>query len=179
MCVWLSGYEFYRVAALAVCSSFLTHPSRVFRTSMLYSAVEKEEVKLVTADKRKVHERSLSRLEEECKDETSKMNAMKMRSNVLSSIAFFLLYRWIARTFTGLAVVRLPFEPFELVQKITHSGVAGADVRDCGYGFIYTLATMAIKPNVPRLLGFDPPRSAFDATKAAMRAAAKAEADSQ
>jgi calcium load-activated calcium channel len=140
---------------------------------------EKEEAKLVAVDKRKAHERNLARLEEECKEETNKMNGMKMRSTIFSSLAFFILYRTVASSYGSVVVARLPFVPFPLLQNLTHRGVDGVDVCDCGFGFIYTLATMGIKSNVPRIFGFVAPRSAFDASKAAIRAAAKADSEDQ
>lgn len=132
----------------------------------------------MSLDKRKAHERGLARLEEEVKDATNKMNGMKMKSNLASSLGFFLLYRFVAAQYTGIIVARLPFEPFKLLRSMTSRGLDTDDITLCGFGFIYSLATMALKPNIPKLLGFAPPRSAFDASKAAARAAAKADADS-
>ncbi len=75
-------------------------------------------------------------------------------------------------------MARLPFVPFKFVEAFTHRGVSTEDVQDCGFGFIYTLATMAARNNIPRMLGFVSPRSAFDPSKAAARAAAKMDQDS-
>lgn len=112
------------------------------------------------------------------KDATNKMNSMKMKSNLASSFGFFLLYRFVAARYTGVVVARLPFEPFKLLRSMTLRGIETDNTTLCGFGFIYTLATMALKTNIPKLLGFAPPRSAFDPSKAAARAAAKAEAES-
>lgn len=128
-------------------------------------------------DKRKAHEKNVARLEEEVKEATTKMSGMKFRSNFLSSAFFFLLYRYISSRYTGTVVARLPFEPWGFVRNFAMRGLSGVDTRVCGFGLVYSLATMALKANVPKALGFAPPRSAFDPAKAAARAAAKADAE--
>lgn len=145
------------------------------RVRDLTKKYEKEEGKLVPVDKRKVHERTITRLEEEVKDATSKMNWMKMRSTIATSIGFFLLYRSVATSYGGIVIARLPFVPFKMLQSFTHRGLSDEDVYACGFGFIYSLATMAFKQNLPKALGFAPPRSAYDPSKAAARLAAKAD----
>lgn len=105
------------------------------------------------------------------------MTGMKFKSNFLTSAAFFLLYRYVASSYGGLVVARLPFEPWGFVRNFATRGLPTTEVRVCGFGFVYSLATMALKQNVPKLLGFTQPRSAFDPAKAAARAAAKADAD--
>lgn len=139
------------------------------------SVDEKEEGKLVAVDKRKAHERTITRLEEEVKEATSKMNGMKMRSTIATSIGFFMLYRSVATSYGGIVIARLPFVPFKMLRSFTHRGLPEEDVYACGFGFIYSLATMAFKQNLPKALGFAPPRSAYDPSKAAARMAAKAD----
>lgn len=139
---------------------------------------EKAGGKLVSVDKRKAHDRYITRLEEEVKEATSKMNGMKMRSTIATSIGFFMLYRTVASSYSGLVVARLPFLPFKMLRGFTHRGLESEDIRDCGFGFIYSLATMALKQNIPKLLGFSAPRSAYDPSKAAARIAAKADSES-
>lgn len=139
------------------------------------SADEKEEGKLVAVDKRKAHERAITRLEEEVKEATSKMNGMKMKSTIATSLGFFVLYRTVASSYAGIVIARLPFVPFKMLRSFTHRGLEEEDVYACGFGFIYSLATMAFKQNLPKALGFAPPRSAYDPSKAAARMAAKAD----
>jgi calcium load-activated calcium channel len=125
-----------------------------------------------------MHEKVVSHLEEEVKKATTEMNGMKFKTNIASSLAFFVLYRYVSSSYSGTVVARLPFLPFKMLSNFTHRGIDGDDLHDCGFGLIYSLATMAVKQNVPKLLGFTAPRSAFDPSKAAARAAAKLEADS-
>jgi calcium load-activated calcium channel len=147
------------------------------RITARYQTVEKEELKVVPADKRKAHDRNLSRLEEEVKEATNRMNGMKFGTSLASGVAFFFLYRAVASQYSGFVVAQLPFVPFNLLKRFSQRDLVTENAKACGFGLIYTLATMAFKTNIPRWLGFVPPRSAFDAQKQASRAYAKADAE--
>lgn len=64
---------------------------------------------------------------------------------------------WRAISFTGAVVAKLPFQPIPLVQGITHRGLAGADMTDCSFFFIYILCQISVRGNIQKLLGFAPP----------------------
>ena len=143
----------------------------VYKSStIIRSAVEREEAKVVSIDKRKAHDKYLGRMEEELKEATARMNGLKLKTNISAGIFFFFLYRAIARNWTGIVVARLPFIPIRFVQNISHRGLPGTDVTECSFGLIYTLCTMGLKQNIPRMLGFKPPRSAFTSQRLADRA---------
>ena len=46
----------------------------------------------------------------------------------------------------------------------THRGIEGNDFSDCSVVFLYILATMAIKPNLQRVLGHTPPKAQMPKT---------------
>ena len=48
-------------------------------------------------------------------------------------------------SFDGHVVAKLPFEPFSLLQGISHRNLMGNDVTDCSFIFLYILCTMAIR----------------------------------
>lgn len=133
--------------------------------------MEKEEARVVAIDKRKQQEKVVTRIEDELKDATTKMNGLKLKTNILVGVMFFFLYRMVAAKWTGVVVARLPFMPIRIVQNLSHRGIEGNDVYECSFGLIYTLCTMGLKQNIPKLLGFVPPRSAYGAMRAADRAA--------
>jgi hypothetical protein len=133
----------------------------------------------VPADKRKAHDRNITRLEGEVKDATNQLNARTFVPSIVSGIAFFFLYRVIAKRYTGTVVAQLPFQPFSLLKRFMQKDLVTDNARACGFGLIYTLATMAFKNNIPRLLGFAAPRSAMDAQKTANRKWMKAQAELQ
>lgn len=67
--------------------------------------------------------------------------------------SFFML----KTSYDGIVVARLPFVPFTFLHKITHRNLEGDDMAECSFIFIYMLCSMSIKPNLQKLLGFEPP----------------------
>lgn len=47
--------------------------------------------------------------------------------------------------FDGHVVAKLPFEPFSLIQGLSHRNLMGSDVTDCSFIFLYILCTMSIR----------------------------------
>lgn len=147
---------------------------------MHLGAVESEDARSlkVPADKRKQYEKGVVRMEGELKEATAKMNGMKLSVNIGSAVAFFFLDHWVAARWMGTPVATLPFEPLRIVQSLSHRGLEGDDVRQCSFGFICTLCTMGLKQNIPKLLGFAPPRSAYNMSRVASQAQKEAEKSS-
>lgn len=142
--------------------------------------VEKEDSRahLISVDKLKSFEKGLLRMETELKDATAKMNSMKLRTNIGSAVAFFFLYKKVALSWTGVPVATLPFVPLRIVQNISRRGLASdGDLTECSFGLIYTLCTMGLKANIPKLLGFSPPRSAYNMNRVAAQAQKDASKD--
>lgn len=142
-------------------------------------AVEKEDGRahLVPVDKLKNYEKGVARMESELKEATAKMNGMKLSSNIGAAVAFFFLYRNVAARWTGTPVATLPFVPLRIVQNLSHRGLPGDDLSQCSFGFIYTLCTMGLKQNIPKLLGVAPPRSAYNMNRVAAQAQKDASKD--
>lgn len=142
----------------------------VFLSYLYQRKVAKEDAKVVPVDKRKAHEKNIERIEDDLKSTSQRMDAQKFKTNLLSAVAFFFLYRIVAASWTGHVVARLPFIPIRMIESISHRGLsADHDQTACAFGFIYTLCTIGVKSNIPRLLGFIPPKSAFDAARMAAR----------
>lgn len=132
--------------------------------------MKKEDAKVVSQDRRKAHEKGIERIEDDLRATSQKLDAQKFKTNVLSAIIFFFLYRLVARTYSGQVLATLPFEPVKMVQGLSRRGLAEeSSKRDCAYGLIYTLCTVGVKSNIPKLLGFVTPKSAFDAARMAAR----------
>ncbi len=47
--------------------------------------------------------------------------------------------------FDGHVVAKLPFEPFSLIQGLSHRNLMGTDPTDCSFIFLYILCTMSIR----------------------------------
>ena len=69
--------------------------------------------------------------------------------------------------YDGQAVAVLPFTPLRFLQRITARGLDGRPQNECCLHFFYILCSMALKPNISKLLGHEPPRSATLDTEAA------------
>ncbi len=134
--------------------------------------MEKEDARasLVAVDKMKQYEKNLTRMETELKEATAKMNGMKLTINIGAAVAFFFLYRNVAAKWTGKVIATLPFFPLRIVQNLSHRGLDGENFYECSFGFIYTLCTMGLKQSIPKLLGFAPPRSAYNLSRVAAHA---------
>lgn len=145
--------------------------------SVLDPPVEREDARahLVPVDRAKQYEKTVARMESELKEATAKMNGMKLGVNIASAVAFFFLYRAVASKWASVPVATLPFVPLRIVQSLSHRGLEGDDVRQCAFGLVYTLCTMGLKQNIPKLLGFAPPRSAFNMSRVAEKAQKEAE----
>lgn len=62
--------------------------------------------------------------------------------------------------FEGVVVARLPFMPFGFVQNLSHRNLMGNDMYDCSMIFIYILSGVFLRPNIQKLFGHAPPRTA-------------------
>jgi hypothetical protein len=57
-------------------------------------------------------------------------------------------------SFDGRIIAKLPFEPFSLLQGMTHRNLPGTDFTECGFLFIYVLASMTIRASIQKYLGW-------------------------
>jgi len=133
-------------------------------------------------------ERDAKKMQRET-DEVSELAAEVARRHQMagmwSSAAFFILYRIMSAEYTGRVVAVLPFQPFQLLRRISYRGlgsmaeatfVAAAastpgarglippPVSDasqaCSFLFVYMLCTFSVKVLVNMLFGTKPPRGA-------------------
>lgn len=135
----------------------------------------KEDEKVVSVDKRKSHEKMVERIEEDLKTSSQRMDSMKLKTNFLSAVCFFFLYRIVASTWTGHVVARLPFLPVKIIQSLSMRGLPGDDKYQCSFGLIYTLCTIGFKTNIPKAFGFVSPKSRYTAARMAARQQKKSE----
>lgn len=136
----------------------------------LSGVVAKEDAKVVSLDRRRAHEKNIERIEDALKTASQRMDAQKVKTNLMSAAVFFLLYRVVAAAWKGVVVARLPFIPIKMIEGLSRRGlVEREDQYACAFGLIYMLCTIGVKANIPKLLGFVSPKSAFDATRMAAR----------
>lgn len=98
------------------------------------------------------------KLEKDMKKDNTILAGMKMYSMVFLSIIMYIVYQVLRSTYTGVVVARLPFVPFQLLTRMTHSGLEATDYTECNMGGIYALCTIAIRSNVLKLISNNNPR---------------------
>jgi len=76
-----------------------------------------------------------------------------MKCNVIIGIMMIAVLNLVGTHFQGLIVAKLPFEPFGLIQGITHRNIEGTDFTDCAYLFVYILSTFVIRNNIKKIFG--------------------------
>eukprot|EP00049_Salpingoeca_infusionum_P018915 m.359292 g.359292 ORF g.359292 m.359292 type:complete len:178 (+) comp18511_c0_seq1:61-594(+) len=105
-------------------------------------------------------QKRLERSEEHLKTIHQNFTMIKMRSTMLMSVTFIALLAMFNSVFEGRVVAKLPFQPFSLIQGMTHRGLLGDDATDCSFMFLYALITMAVRQNLQKWLGFGLSRAA-------------------
>lgn len=182
LCIALKNGSEHAIVLKNSTKNVSEHPTQRMRRSNgktdSFLTVYREDEKVVSVDRRKAHDKALERIEDDLKLASQKMDAIKLKANIMTGVAFFFLYRMVAAAWTGVVVARLPFLPVKMIQGISFRGLKGDDHTQCSFGFIYTLCTIGIKANVPKLFGFTAPKSAFDAQRLAARQQRKEAASS-
>ena len=82
---------------------------------------------------------------------------LRMRQQLVTAVLHVLAFAWFATHYDGRPLARLPFVPFEFVQKLSRRGLTTANPSDCSIYFLYSLCMMSLKPNLQKALGFAPP----------------------
>eukprot|EP00731_Ephydatia_muelleri_P024899 Em0016g1170a len=142
----------------------------VYRTEnykRLKTAVEKQSKKL-EKKKELIGDRpagqkgakKIEKAEEQLKNVSRDLSMIRMQSVLVIGFTFTALLGMFNTIFDGRVVAKLPFEPFGIVQSVSHRNLMGKDITDCSFLFLYILCTMSIRENVQKLLGFGPSRTA-------------------
>jgi hypothetical protein len=98
------------------------------------------------------------RLENDIAALTKELTSKNMKYTVISGGLLFLLNRIVRGYFDGVIVARIPFEPFSLLQKITHAGIENQEGRDGNFQFVYWLGTLLFRDALMRWFGFQMPQ---------------------
>ena len=73
------------------------------------------------------------------------MFVSKMKVGAINLIILIALFRWVGYHYKGVVVARLPFEPPQLMHRITHANLEGTNYTDCSAMFIYVLCQMSVR----------------------------------
>jgi calcium load-activated calcium channel len=78
-------------------------------------------------------EKKCKRIEREMKSDNTKLMGMRMYSMMFLGVSSFIMYQAMRKTYAGLIVAKLPFVPFDMLTKLSHSGIEGTDMTDCSF----------------------------------------------
>ena len=105
-------------------------------------------------------EKKVQALEANLKTANAEMQVLKMKSTLAVAVVMISFFYMLSQLFSGMVVAKLPFEPFSIIQNISHRNIEGDDYTECSFHFLYVLVSMSVKSNLQKVLGFAPPRAA-------------------
>ena len=127
----------------------------------LNKQLEREKEKVVAASKQKAHDKKISKADNLLKSTNQQLNTSKMKSTMIIALFMIAFMSTLSSTYHGIAVAKLPFVPFSLLQGITHRNLPGDDLTDCSMIFIYLLSSFIMRNNIQKFFGFSP-RTSFN-----------------
>ncbi|CAD8060816.1 unnamed protein product [Paramecium sonneborni] len=133
----------------------------VSRIETAVAKYNKEKESFVKETNAKNQEKRLSQIESQIKGLNYEMTFKKMISNAAVAILSIVTINSIGNYYSGIVVAKLPFEPFWILQQITHRGLNGEDLTDCSYIFIYVLSALIFKSNIQKIFGLEGPKMPF------------------
>jgi len=153
------------------CSIFATALTTLAEWYLIYRTEEYKELKQELDDEEKQLEKEkkkktkksgekVKQLEKQIQDHKTKISLMSFKSMIFGGVVMFAMFSYLSRTFDGIIVGKLPFEPFGFVTSFTHRGLPGTNYTDCAFLFVYILSTMSIRTNVQKYFGWQPANSA-------------------
>lgn len=106
--------------------------------------------------------RKLDREEERLKANNRDLSMVKMKSMFFVGLAFTAILGVFNSIFQGRVVAKLPFIPIGFIQGLSHRNLAGDDLTDCSFIFLYVICTASIRSNIQKMLGFAPSRASVE-----------------
>ena len=85
------------------------------------------------------------------------LGMLKMSSSVVLAISTIAVFSYLSGWYDTKVVAKLPFRPYSIFTALSHRNIEGKDLTDCSYIFLYAMASMAIKGNLAKALGFTTP----------------------
>ncbi|CDW56922.1 DUF106 domain containing protein [Trichuris trichiura] len=107
----------------------------------------------------RANKRKIGKQEERLKETNRDLSLFKMKSMFGIGLAFTALLSTFSSMFDGQVVAKLPFTPVSFLQGLSHRNLAGDDLTDCSFIFLYIISTMSIRQNLQKFLGFAPSRA--------------------
>lgn len=126
---------------------------------LLSKKVEKSKEQTFVASKQKAQDKKVARSEETLKAMSQQLSASKMKNTFIIAIFMIAVITTMNSSYHAQVVAKLPFEPFSLMQGMTHRGLPGNDPTDCSMIFIYVLSSYIIRADIQKYFQLSPKTS--------------------
>ncbi|KAF8072969.1 tmco1 [Scenedesmus sp. PABB004] len=103
--------------------------------------------------------RKEKRLEDLMRTGARDLTATRMKLGAISMAGMFVMYQLVSKAWDGVVVARLPFHPPGFIAAVTHRGVAGDDMTECGAAFVYAMSLAYAKAVIDKAAGWSPSRA--------------------
>eukprot|EP00727_Mastigamoeba_balamuthi_P013505 m51a1_g8778 putative transmembrane and coiled-coil domains protein 1-like (178) ;mRNA; f:185019-185951 len=130
-----------------------TYTSAVSRVAELRAKTDK-----YASDSSAKGKRKRAQYKSELEEAQRSIALSRIKANVAVAVVMVSLLAALGTACEGLVAAKLPFTPFGFVQSLSHRGLPGIDPTDCSVLFVYVLFSMAIKPNLQKILGTEQPK---------------------
>ena len=125
----------------------------------LSKKVEKSKEQTFVASKQKQQDKKVARTEETLKAMSQQLSASKMKNTFIIAIFMIAVITTMSNSYHARVIAKLPFEPFSLLQGMTHRGLPGNDSTDCSMIFIYVLSSYIIRADIQKFFDLNPKTS--------------------
>ena len=130
-------------------------------TNLDKKKAELKELKLIIEEdieNEKKYQKKLKRLESDVNTMSTALSTKTIKYNLFLNVLIFIINKLIKSAFDGIVVSRIPFQPWNLITKITHAGLETDDLCDGNFQFVYWLGTLFFKDAMNRYFGFIMPQ---------------------
>ena len=105
----------------------------------------------------KGNDKKLQTHEAMLKNTQQDMTKVKMKSTFFIGLIMVIFLSSLSTAYQGTIVAKLPFTPFALLSKLTHSGIPGRDLTECSATFLYILSSLVFRSILQKILGVSAP----------------------
>src|SRR5690606_25424746 len=98
-----------------------------------YYALEKDKKEMGSLERQKQTDKRVAKREAELRNYNQKLTILRSRSMIMLTLVMLGLHMYLSRTYSGIVVAKLPFQPLSFFQKLTHRTLEGDDFTDCSF----------------------------------------------
>ncbi|KAH0789894.1 calcium load-activated calcium channel-like [Histomonas meleagridis] len=102
----------------------------------------------------KASAKKIKRLNKEIEEFQKDISMKSAKSNLISGIVLFMFNRLVKGYFENIVCAKIPFTPFGIISRISHSGIENDNLKDGNFQFIYWLGTTVFRDMLNKLFGF-------------------------